>query len=279
MVAQRIGENLAFVNWVVLAALAVGTYAVVLAGRFGPVPATKGYLGFTAIVAAVAAGLAWLADGALPLTTTAGSPVTPDPSLAPLRSTALAVLAVASLLHGIVLLRGGRAPLLAAVGGGAGALALGAAALGWGGDPAGVAVRLVQLLVVALATGGALGAMLLGHWYLVTPKLPEAPLVLVARLLLAVVVAQAVLFAVSMALGGGTGGGPLSPLVGEWALFVWLRLLIGLVFPLAVTWAAIQTARTRSMESATGLLYIDIGAIGAGTILAAGLWFGAGLVV
>jgi hypothetical protein len=49
--------------------------------------------------------------------------------------------------------------------------------------------------------------------------------------------------------------------------------------PLVVTWAAIQTARTRSMESATGLLYIDLGLIASGTILAAGLYFGAGLLV
>ena len=63
---------------------------------------------------------------------------------------------------------------------------------------------------------------------------------------------------------------------GAMALFVWLRLLVGLIFPLIVSWAAIQTARSRSMESATGLLYINVGTIAAGTILAAGLYFGAG---
>ena len=72
---------------------------------------------------------------------------------------------------------------------------------------------------------------------------------------------------------------PFASLVGPWALFVWLRLIVGLVFPLVVSWAAVQTARTRSMESATGLLYINVGTIAAGTILAAGLYFGAGLLV
>jgi hypothetical protein len=67
-------------------------------------------------------------------------------------------------------------------------------------------------------------------------------------------------------------------LSGPWAQFVWLRLLVGLIFPLVVSWAAIQTARSRSMESATGLLYINVGSIAAGTILAAGLYFGAGLI-
>ena len=81
-----------------------------------------------------------------------------------------------------------------------------------------------------------------------------------------------------------TGAGPadvapFSSLTGPWALFVWLRLIVGLVFPLIVCWASVQTARTRSMESATGLLYINVGSIAAGTILAAGLYFGAGLLV
>jgi hypothetical protein len=120
--------------------------------------------------------------------------------------------------------------------------------------------------------------MILGHWYLVTPKLPEGPLILLSRVLFGLVAAQVLLFGVSMTLGAGSGGGPFSPLGGPWAQFVWLRLLVGLVFPLIVSWAAIQTARSRSMESATGLLYINVGSIAAGTILAAGLYFGAGLI-
>jgi len=92
-------------------------------------------------------------------------------------------------------------------------------------------------------------------------------------------VLQLVFFIVSVTLGGGSGGGPFAPLTGPWALFVWLRLIVGLIFPLVVSWAAVQTARTRSMESATGLLYINVGTIAAGTILAAGLYFGAGLLV
>jgi hypothetical protein len=137
-----------------------------------------------------------------------------------------------------------------------------------------------------MATGGVFAAMILGHWYLVTPRLPEAPLVLVARRLMWVVAIQVLLFVgwVGFGMGPGTGGadgsdGPFGALVGPWALFVWLRLIVGLVFPLVVSWAAVQTARSRSMESATGLLYINVGAIASGTILAAGLYFGAGLLV
>ncbi len=88
--------------------------------------------------------------------------------------------------------------------------------------------------------------MILGHWYLVTPKLPEAPLILLSRLLFGLVAAQVVLFGrLDGSSGPGGGGGPFSPLTGPWAQFVWLRLLVGLVFPLVVSWAAIQTARSR----------------------------------
>jgi hypothetical protein len=138
----------------------------------------------------------------------------------------------------------------------------------------------VQLAVLSAALGGVYAAMVLGHWYLVTPRLPEAPLVRFARWLTVILGLQVVLFVAWTALGAGPSGSPgFAALTGEWALFVWLRLLVGLVFPLVVSWAAIQTARTRSMESATGLLYINVGTIAAGAIVAAGLYFGAGILV
>ncbi len=154
----------------------------------------------------------------------------------------------------------------------AGVTLLAAGAFTWGGSGLAPVALAVQLLALGAATGGVFAGMILGHWYLVTPKLPTAPALVLTRVLLGVVVVQAVLFVAWAALGG------FAPLVGPWALFVWLRLVIGLLFPLAVTWAALQTIRTRSMESATGLLYIDVGAVAAGTVLAAGLYFGAGIL-
>jgi hypothetical protein len=141
---------------------------------------------------------------------------------------------------------------------------------------------LVWLVGIAAATGGVLAAMILAHWYLVTPRLPEAPLVALVRVLVAAIVAQIALFIVWTATGLGSpwaASGPFEALTGPWAFFVWMRLLIGLVFPLIVGVMAIRTAQTRSMESATGLLYINVGTIAAGSILAAGLYFGAGLLV
>ena len=113
------------------------------------------------------------------------------------------------------------------------ALAVGGAtllfgALAWGGGSVGTVTLLAQLVVVSAATGGVFAAMILGHWYLVTPKLPEAPLILLARSLFAVVVLQVVLFWAWIATGAGPGdGAPFAALVGPWALFVWLRLIVG----------------------------------------------------
>lgn len=277
--ATQIAQNLAFINWTVLTGLAVGTYAAVVLLRRRSA-ATAGYLGFTTACAIVFGVLAWLSDGALP-GSLGTSPVEIDPAFdGPRRAALVGFFGIAGL--GLIGRRvaPGLAPVLEAAALTAGLAALVGGALAWGGEPLGIAALLVELAVLAAATGGVFAAMILGHWYLVTPKLPEAPLILLARLLLGVMVVQLALFAGWIAVGAGPAGSPpFSALTGEWALFVWLRLIVGLLFPLVVSWAAVQTARTRSMESATGLLYINVGTIAAGTILAAGLYFGAGLLV
>jgi hypothetical protein len=276
--AQQIGENLAFINWTVLTALAIGSFgAVVLAAL--RTEATPGYLAFTAACATLLAVLAFASDRALP-TTLGGSPVVTDPAFDAPRRVALGLFTILAGVYAVAVARRRRAPIIAAAGIAAAGTVLVTAALAWGGGAFGSVPLLLQLAVLAVATGGVFAAMILGHWYLVTPKLPEAPLILIARALLAVVGLQLLLFTVWVATGAGpAGGAPFGVLVGQWALFVWLRLIVGLVFPLVVSWAAVRTARTRSMESATGLLYINVGSIAAGTILAAGLYFGAGLLV
>ena len=278
MPAERIAENLAFINWTVLTSLAVGSFGAVVLGRLGT-DATRGYLGFTAFCAAILAVLALVSDRALP-GSVSGTPVVVDPAWEVPRRAALAALAGLAAAYVIALARGGRAPAIALGGLLAGTLTLGFGALAWGGSAIGSVGLFAQLALLAGATGGVFAAMILGHWYLVTPKLGEGPLVLFARILGAVVAAQLAAFVIWAVTGAGPGGvAGFGALTGSWALFVWLRLIVGIAFPLAVSWAAIQTARTRSMESATGLLYINVGTIAAGTILASGLYFGAGLLV
>jgi hypothetical protein len=278
MPAEQIARNLAFVNWTLLATLAVGSFGAVALLRLRT-DATSGYLRFTALCAAAIGGLAWLSDGALPAAAGAGSPVTMDPAWDVPRRVALGLFAACALAYGLVLLRNRRAGPLALAVAVLGTAALLFGALTWGGGPVGIGALAVQLLALAAATGGILAAMILGHWYLVTPKLSTGPALLLSRVLLGVVAVQLALFVAWVGLGIGTSNPPLAPLTVPWALFVWLRLVVSLIFPLVLCWAAVQTVRTRSMESATGLLYINVALICAGTIDAAGLFFGAGLLV
>jgi hypothetical protein len=276
--AERIAESLAFINWTVLTALGVGAFAAVVAGRFRT-EATRGYLAFTAFSAAAFALLAGLADGGLP-SLSPDLAIRADPAWEGPRRIALLALPVIAGLYGVALLRGRRAVPIALAGLAAAAVVLVAGAFSWGGGGLDSLLLVVELAGLATVLGGVWAAMVLGHWYLVTPRLPEAPLIRFSRWLGVALAVQIGLFVVWLGLGAGPSGAPaFAGLVGPWALFVWLRLLVGLVFPLIVSWAAIQTARSRSMESATGLLYINVGTIAAGTILAAGLYFGAGLLV
>jgi hypothetical protein len=276
--AEQIAQNLAFINWTVLVAIAVGSFAAMLLIRRKS-EATRGFLAFTAFCSVVFGLLALASDLALPATL-AGSPVVADATFDAPRRLALALFCLLGAGYLVAVARRRAAPVVgfAALGTGLATLALGA--LTWGGGILHAVPLFVQLVVLSSATGGVFAAMVLGHWYLVTPKLSERPLILLSRTLTIVIAMQLALFWTWVATGAGPGGAqPFAILTGEWALFVWLRLLVGLVFPLVVAWAAIQTARTRSMESATGLLYIGVGAVASGTILAAGLYFGAGLLV
>lgn len=268
-------HDLAFVNWIVLFSLAGGSATAAVLGRLFS-SATRGYVTFMAATAAALGLVTWLADGALPAPTSLA--VAPDPSFDLPRHVALAAFSLLAAAYAVALARGGRAPWLGLAVLVAGTATAVVAALGWGGGlVAGVPVVVLFLLVVAVG-GGTFATMVLGHWYLVTPHLEERPLVEGTRLLTWLLALQLVLFGLWTALGSGQDGRPFGALLGSSAVFVWLLLGIGLVFPLGVMVMANRTARTRSMESATGLLYIATAAVLAATIVASGLFFGTGLL-
>jgi hypothetical protein len=268
-------ESLAYVNWTLLFSLALGAIAMVVALR-RLTDATPGYLGFTAGVAAVLAGLTAFLDSSLPLPLNLAV-ATPGPALDQARRVGL-VIFTALLVVETIALRRGHGHRLGLVAVAAGLATLGFAALGWGGTSVPVPIVAMELLILSAVTGGVLAAMILGHWYLVTPKLSEGPLILAIRFLFAALMVQLAGFVVSIAVGLGVEA-PFAALTGQYLLLVWLLLGVGIVFPVVLTAMALRTARTRSMESATGLLYIDTAAVLAGTIVSAALLFGAGLVV
>jgi hypothetical protein len=132
---------------------------------------------------------------------------------------------------------------------------------------------LVALPLGALALGGADAAMLLGHWYLVTPKLSSGPLQRAALVLVGAVILQIVLVAISVARGEISLNMEMAFVVASG-----LRVGVGLFMTLAVALAAWWTARMNTQAS-TGLLFVGLGCVLAGEVSARVLFFLTGAAV
>ena len=153
------------------------------------------------------------------------------------------------------------------------AAALGLTAATLAGSPE--ALTAFSLGVGALAVGLSAVGLALGHWYLVTPRLPARPLVEVTSAFLIVVLIQAILFGVAIAVSvDDPVGGRDQSLTGDPTF--WLRIVVGFVLPLLFGWMAWTTARMRSMMAATGLLYLTTAAVLAAQIVARALMFDSG---
>ena len=226
--AERIGESLAFINWTVLTALGAGVFAAVVAGRFRT-DATRGYLAFTAFSAAAFAGLAALADTGLPVRVSRpGDPAGPGVGWAP-PDRARRPARVRRCVR-----RGGR---WGGVGRGRSPRAASPprrwrsspGALSWGGGGLGSLLLLVELLVLVRGARWRVGRDD------PRPLVPRDAEACRRRRSSASRAGSAwrsrsssALFVVWLAVGAGPGGEPaFAALVGPWALFVWLRLLVG----------------------------------------------------
>ncbi len=141
-------------------------------------------------------------------------------------------------------------------------------------------LAVLSVLASTAVLGGALMGMMWGHWYLTSGRLPKEPMEQMSIVVLAALGLQALLVLVgtftparevplSDGLGVSLGANPA----------FWLRVGVGLLFPIGVTWLAFRAARIRGMMSATGLLYIALGAVLAGEVLARGLLFSTGHAV
>jgi hypothetical protein len=156
----------------------------------------------------------------------------------------------------------------------AGLLALGAAALARPSyDVVALILGLISLPLGALALGGLNGAMLLGHWYLVTPKLSTGPLRNASLSVVAAIVLQLVVVLATV-MRGDLSGITQTGLV----VAVGIRIGVGLLMTLAVALAAWWTARMNT-QSSTGLLYVGLGSALAGEISARVLFFLTGAAV
>jgi hypothetical protein len=122
--------------------------------------------------------------------------------------------------------------------------------------PTDTPLRIVDDVAAALVLGSATTAMLMGHSYLIAPAMTIAPLM---RLLAALGVS--VIFRIMLAcvgLWGWTSSQGTSNLETELMLWLPARWLLGLIAPLVLGWMAWETARIRSTQSATGILYVVV---------------------
>jgi len=263
-------EALPYTLLLVLAELAVGGLWVLWGAHLRGLVA-RSFVQFAAFLVAAASGLALLAalKVAVP-DQVAGYPL--DRAYMGPARLLLAVALGLSVAYFLATLGAARRPALA-LGGAACLAGLGALAAlaGVFALPAwGYAGVLLALLLGSLAAGGVSLGMVLGHWYLVTPRLPERPLRELTAFLLLALAAQALLLAPSLALPRqAIPGGPEVPLGQN--PFLWLRIAGGLGLPLLFTYMAYDSSGMRAMQSATGLLYIAMALVLGGEILAKGL--------
>ena len=114
----------------------------------------------------------------------------------------------------------------------------------------------------ALMLGWSLITMLLGHWYLVSPRLTFRYLVVFCQVLVGLVLARLLLVGATLWAAAGVDAAvephPWRMLVGfeGEGMFFWFRLLWGLAMPLLLAFMSLRCARQRANQSATGILYV-----------------------
>jgi len=114
---------------------------------------------------------------------------------------------------------------------------------------------LVDNFSAAAVLGTALTAMLMGHFYLIAPTMSLTPLFrLISAFALAVIV-RMLCAALGLWLWARSNSGGLET---EFALWLAVRWIVGIIGPLALGWMALETARIRSTQSATGILYVVV---------------------
>jgi hypothetical protein len=256
-------EALPFVNWIFWATLTSGTLLVV-GGTELIGGTTRGYRLFMAGLLAACAGILLLSELNL-------APGTVADETAGMRRTVVWV--VAGLTAAYLVASVARLPrsLLAIAAGTAGIVAL--AALAAAGGTRSAPLFTAQLILVSVALGAVSAAMLLGHWYLVTPQLSPGPLRRMMWLLLAALVLQVLTFALAvLAISSDPLGGPIGWLT-------WLRLVVGILLPIGITVLALLASSAASLQASTGLLYIGMAFVMAGSIAGASLAYLTGVPV
>jgi hypothetical protein len=256
-------EALPFVNWIFWAALSSGTLLVVgLTEVLGGT--TRGYRLFMAWMLVVFAAVLVLSDLALP-------PAAEAAATTDLRRPLTLAFAAGCLAYLVASIVGWPRAALAVATGVVGLAAL--VVLAAAGGSRSVPLFAIQLVTAALALGAVNAAMLLGHWYLVTPRLSPAPLRRMMWLLIGSLALQGVLFGLALVLVGTDA------LAGSIGWLTWLRLGAGTLLPIGIAVLAVLASRAASLQASTGLLYIGLALVMAGSIAGASITYLTGIPV
>ncbi|HEY7818174.1 MAG TPA: hypothetical protein VIG29_08150 [Vicinamibacteria bacterium] len=136
-------------------------------------------------------------------------------------------------------------------------------------------VAIVSSLSAALLLGAVAVTMILGHWYLVIPSLPVTHLQNIVKVHMASMVVRIAVVAAAVFVAIATWEPGLGPNFRQYVfsvsgVFFWQRVLFGLVGPALLSYMTWETAKIRSTQSATGILYVAavLVIVGEGTALA-----------
>ena len=155
---------------------------------------------------------------------------------------------------------------------GVGALVMQAVAAASGAGTLVAALTAASFVTSTALLGGTSTAMVLGHWYLVLPSMDVSLLQSIVKFhigstaLRILVVLGVVWWAIAAAdLPGPDFGRYIVSLDG---VFFWQRILFGLLGPVVLAYMTWETAKIRSTQSATGILYVDFFTVIVGEVLA-----------
>ena len=116
--------------------------------------------------------------------------------------------------------------------------------------------------------------MILGHWYLVLPSMQVSHLQSIVKVHIASLVVRVVVVVAAVYRGRSRRGSR------DWVrasgttssrstgIFFWQRVLFGLAGPAVLSYLTWETAKIRSTQSATGILYVDFFTVVVGEVLA-----------
>jgi protein NrfD len=130
-----------------------------------------------------------------------------------------------------------------------------------------------SFLSSAALLGGASTAMILGHWYLILPSMQVAHLQSIVKVHIASMVVRIVVVVAAVLVAIETWQPGLGPSFRHYitsvsGIFFWQRVLFGLGGPALLSYLTWETAKIRSTQSATGILYVDFFTVVVGEVLA-----------